>query len=851
MSLPTLLREGFIVPPKGLSKSEKDLLKNTKSIDYITDFISDRTSISFGTKAKIPPKRPGDRVIILKSDTGSGKSTVLPPFLYEQFQERTHRNIAVTQPRVLNAIDITEGLPEHYPYLKLDENLGYQTGDFKRMPKDKGVIFMTTGILLQQMNIMEDEDFMRKYSYILIDEVHDRQLNVDMSLFLLKKFLTRHYENPNCPMLILMSATFDPKTFMDYFGCPKENYIQVVGSTFPIEPHFLKYDSPNYVKTASDIAEKLHIENLADIDDGSEFRDIIIFIAGAAPSKAILEKMHIFNSEILSKSLPEVLKYMENKPPIEKSGGEQKEQLVAKPDNYYIAPIDLSGKSFHQGGIEYQNLFSDINNIKVPIFKITDKGAVDYKTIVRWVSPTRRIIVSTPVAETGVTIETLKYCIDTGVVTAVDFNPDFGARTLLKKNVTQGMAMQRRGRVGRKSPGQWFPCYTEDTYKALPIDQFAEILTSDITNTLLSIFIKETESQVIEEIANLQDLTKQDMDAKELFMTNYLTNQSLYKLTSLKSLNVSTIDFLETPSATSLVYSVEKLHGLGFIDNKYNPTLLGLYANSMRKISMENCRMLLAGYAHGANMLDLITIVAFIETQRMNFMNTYKYKPINAYKKKLSDKEYEFYYKMIIGDEMVEYIFIWELYSEFLDELMASVKKKASKDKPYNFKLDMIEDWCSERKLNYEGLNKVVSTRDEIIESFIASGLNPYWNGMGIEKGQYSLLDMFRNNLDDSVGEIKKIKKCILDGYRFNLATWDDSAKKYILNYRNIPVAIRSNVLSRMGDDSKQTNANYIVLSNIMLRESMKNPGMYAFESTGTVSIMDGYLDVDTKFLMH
>lgn len=841
MSLPTLLRNGFIVPPKGLSKSEKDKLKNTRSIDYIINFISDRTPVASGASAKIPAKKLGDRVIVLKSDTGSGKSTVLAPFLYEQLQERTRKNIAVTQPRVLTAIDISESLPDNYKFLKLDDNLGYLTGDFKRQPLNKGIVFMTVGILMQQMNIMDDEAFLKKYSFILIDEVHERNVDVDIALFHLKKLLALHYKDPNCPMVILMSATFEPKIFMDYFNAPKENFIQVVGSTFPIEPNFLKYDSPNYIKSAYNIAEELHIKNLADIDDDSEFRDIIIFVSGSMPSKEILEQLHLFNANILSKPLPEIHKYLEQKKQNQQTGGGPEQ-------NYYIAPIDLSGVSFYQGGIEYQNLFSNINNISVPIYKITDKGNIDYKSIVRWVKPTRRIIVSTPVAETGVTIETLKYCIDTGYVTAVDFNPDFGVKTILIKNITRGMATQRRGRVGRKSPGFWYPCYTEKTFGMLQEDQFAKILTDDITDVLLGIFIKETDSCIVVEEST--KLTQQEKDSKKLYMTNYLTDNSLYYLKSLKSLNISAIDFLETPSANSLVYSTEKLHGLGLIDNQFNPTLIGMYANRMRKISMENRRMLLAGYSYGANILDLITIVAFIEVERRGTLHR-KYKPINMFKKKLTDKEYEFYYKIIIGDEMVEYLFLWELYSEFLDSMIESIKKKVTNDKPYTFETGKIEEWCEENKLTYKGFNDVAAVRDEIIESFIASGLNPYWNGLGIEKGKYNLLSMFRTNLDECVAEVKKIKKCALDGYRFNLAIWDNSSKKYILNYRNIPIYIRSNVLSRMGDNSVQTNANYLILSNIMLRESFKNKGMYEFESTGSVSIMDGYLDVDTKFLLH
>ena len=242
-NLPTLLRKGYIKPNDKLklSKSTINTISNTRGIDYIINFISDRTPSVAGSNPKIPAKSLGGRVIVLKSDTGSGKSTVLPPFLYEKLQLRTNKNIAVTQPRVLTAIDIAEGLPENYSFLKLDDNLGYTTGDFKRLPLNKGVIFMTVGVLLRSLQESPDEDFMKKYSFILIDEVHDRDLNVDTSIYLLKKLLETNYKNVNCPMIILMSATFDPTIFMDYFGCPDENFIQVIGSTFPIEKNFLKF----------------------------------------------------------------------------------------------------------------------------------------------------------------------------------------------------------------------------------------------------------------------------------------------------------------------------------------------------------------------------------------------------------------------------------------------------------------------------------------------------------------------------------------------------------------------------------------------------------------------------------
>lgn len=843
-NLPTLLRSGYINPnPKlKLSKTAINSIKNMRSIDYIMNHISDMIPISFGLNAKIPAKSLGDRVIVLKSDTGSGKSTVMPPYLYKIFQDRTRKNIAITQPRVLTAIDISENLPENYNFLKMDVNIGYSTGDYKREPKNKGIIFMTSGILMEQLKSTPDIEFIKKYSFILIDEVHDRDLKVDMSLYMLKKFLYNNYKNPECPIIILMSATFDPTIFMDYYKCPDENYIQVIGSTFPIEKHFLKFDSPDFVKYAADKAEEIHISNISDITDGGQFRDIIIFVSGKLMATSILEKLHTFNAKVLSKPFSDVLKYLDNKKRNETKGGDDENK------RYFVAPINLNRNTFQASGVEYQNMFSNINDITFPIYKLDNKGNADLKMIDKWVKPSRRIIVATPIAETGVTIDTLKYCIDTGFLNDVQFNPDFDVKSIIDKQVTKGMATQRKGRVGRKAPGEWYPCYTEKTFNELANDQFAEILRSDITSELLNMFIKETETTIIEnESENRLD---EYLCNNNLFLTNYLSNSNYFQLNQVKKLNIAAIDFLESPSANSLVYSTEKLYGMGFINSKYDITILGMYANSIRKISIECKRMLLAGYSYGANILDLITIISFVTVERKNILHR-KYKPININPKKLTDAEYEFYYKILIGDEFVEYLFIWEMYSEVLDTMMKDIKNKVETGKKYIFNISNIEQWCLDNKLLHDGINKVSLVRDEIIEDLINIGINPYWNGLGIERGSYSLLKLFRENLDECVGEVKKIKQCIVDGFRFNLLIWDNSVKKYILHHRNIPVMVKSNVLSKMGENAVQTNANFIISSNIMLKQAQNNKDVFQFENTGSISIIDSYLDIDLGFLYH
>jgi hypothetical protein len=75
MTLPTLLQTGFVVPPKKATKSEKNRINNITGIDYFINFISDRVPVAGSAPPKIPPKKAGDKVFVLKSGTGSGKST--------------------------------------------------------------------------------------------------------------------------------------------------------------------------------------------------------------------------------------------------------------------------------------------------------------------------------------------------------------------------------------------------------------------------------------------------------------------------------------------------------------------------------------------------------------------------------------------------------------------------------------------------------------------------------------------------------------------------------------------------------------------------------------------------------
>ena len=286
---PTLFTKGYIVPTNA---DEKAKLADITPIDYISNIINKRV-------ANKEPKDIGDRVIVIKAKTASGKSTVIPPRIYADFKENhvlRGRSIACLQPRVMNAATIPEQIIEHNPSLKLGDNIGYQTGQISEKSRG-GIIFMTKEVLLQQLKTMQEDKFMQKYAFIIVDECHERSLSTDLVLYKLKKFLIRNFAKSECPLILLMSATFDAPKFARYFGGDSVAIVEVEGASYPISPHFIEVDSLNVIKTTIDTVIQIHTENESDYVANanlrehklSPIRDILIFIFGAAHGRELAE----------------------------------------------------------------------------------------------------------------------------------------------------------------------------------------------------------------------------------------------------------------------------------------------------------------------------------------------------------------------------------------------------------------------------------------------------------------------------------------------------------------------------------------------------------------------------------
>jgi HrpA-like RNA helicase len=860
MSL-TLLQKGFIVPPKNASDHEKTILSNTIGIDYIIKFLSDR--MYEADEILIPPSRLGDKILLLKSDTGSGKSTVLPAYLYKHFIAEGSGNIYVSQPRVINAIDIATQMPEYNSFLKLDYNIGYTTGLHKRLPLNNGIVYMTTGILLAQIKSLSHAEFTQGVKFIIIDEVHERSIEIDFLLFFIKSLLFYKWGEKTCPMIIIMSATFDENIFIDYFDIPVDNYIEIKGKIFPIELNYSKYDISDFVKYSLYLTEKIHIENLAELENEEVLRDIIIFVENGPTARSIIKLLHEFNATTMDKNNSEedLGKYITNihediispkssdnysyNKRQHTSRGGLKDEGVKINTRHYILPLELTSETFSGSGDEYKLIYSNVKHVRLPIYQTDGSGKISKNAeelvVKKYVTPSRRVIIATNVAETGITINTLKYCIDTGWVFTNSFIGDFGSKILLSTNVTQNMAMQRRGRVGRKGPGVWYGCYTEELFNLFTINKLPDIITNDVSDLLLTVFVKNTSSLISKEENKKNTQNKiYDSFGRLLFHIKYLIADKTdkFKLISYFNINFSTMDYIIMPASSALTYYIEKLYGLGLINSLYKPTIFGFYADKMNKITIEQRRMILSGYSHGANILDLITITAFLFYHRQTFK---KNQIINIFN---TDDSNEFYNRVLFSDNFLQYLFIWDKITTYTKTLYKKFLNKQEYRTVSDFK-----KWCIDNNIIFSGLSRVIKLRNDIIENFIYIGLDPYYNGLNINKKYYNIVNIIRNDINSGTAEIKKIKKCILDGYRFNLLKYNVNKSQYETVHTHVPVSLNNPIICLMGEMAEQKNPNYIISAEIMINKIMKNPGVFEFTSNNVISVLDGYIDIDINFL--
>jgi len=791
-----------------------------------------------------------NRILIVRAETGSGKSTVLPVGIFRIFRDektavrQLYRGPSVicTQPRVLTAVALASEVASERlignsrvrlnPDMDLGKTVGFQTGPVSNRPA-AGLIYATAGFLAAQLRRQTDAEIMEQYRVIIVDEAHERSVDLDVMLMLLRDFFIRNESNARLPFLLLTSATIDTSRYTEYFGIAADNVIEVIGRQYKINTNWPQYGTNNYPDEAAATAVRIHEANANDVPERA---DILIFMPGAAETAMVVAALSKANN-----------KYCGSDVAAEAATEAATEATKHRP--FIILTLNREVVVSQTG--DFALLF-------VPPDQLP------------WVcgrAPARRIVVATTVAETGITIDTLRYVIDCGWNRAPETYHMWNVGGLITRPATRSRVRQRRGRVGRLFEGEFYPLYTENAYKALDDQQLPEVITDGVNKVYLSLVgAQQAQKFALGALPEFraEDIALLDPPPPEAFL---MANTSALMC-----------GFVAADTAI----------GGGASARGYGLTPLGKLAAPLMYTGMEGARVFFGGYAWGAAAADLLTIIAlfgsplkrlYARTKRgttvalpgaaalrvalphffMGRGTIFKSAEggteggIDSTEGGVDSTEggvegrpaepptasEEFYYRarLLIADDFIEGLLLY-------DAFMAQVSAKSD--------LCHTMAWCKKMELDFDMFISIMKRREEICEELVSNGFNIY----RAESRRIRLLPA-----DQFLEGVCALKQCLYEAFRLNVLKYDPTHNVYRTK-QNLKVKVppmfteqaRASLLAGLpAGESEPDRPQWILTDRIVLapapkREEDRGLPLLYLPETNLVSVLDGYVDVDLDF---
>ncbi|CAF0903640.1 unnamed protein product [Brachionus calyciflorus] len=426
-------------------------------------------------------------VIIVRGATGCGKTTQIPQFIFESYLEN-HRgsecNIIVTQPRRISAVSVAERVAFEQCE-DLGDTVGYSVRFESILPRPYGgILFCTVGVLLRKL-----ENGLRGVSHVIVDEIHERDINTDFLLVLLRDMVTIYKDLK----VILMSATIDTTLFQAYFqNCP---IIEVYGQTYPVQEYFLEDTIQMLNFTPSDSTRKKRKDNNDDDEDdedeaATDDQDVDCnSIISPEYSERTRNSMKQLSEKNLSFELIEnLLKYISQ---LNQPGS----VLIFLPGWNLISSLL---KFFQQHPFFGSNQF-----ILLPLHSQIPKED-QYKVFDDAPPGKTKIILSTNIAESSITINDIVYVIDSCKVKQKIFTSRNNMTNYATVWASKSNLQQRKGRAGRVRSGYCFYLISRARFEKLDNHATPEIFRTPLLELALSIKllrlgeIKEFLSRAIE-----------------------------------------------------------------------------------------------------------------------------------------------------------------------------------------------------------------------------------------------------------------------------------------------------------------------------------------------------------------
>ncbi|KAM8960068.1 putative ATP-dependent RNA helicase DHX37 [Pelodytes ibericus] len=458
-------------------------------------------------------------IVVLCGETGSGKTTQVPQFLYEAGYGNESDVIGITEPRRVAAVAMSQrvALEMNLP----DRVVSYQIRYEGNVSDETKIKFMTDGVLLKEIQ----KDFLlHKYKVIIIDEAHERSVYTDILIGLLSRIVPLRKKKGNPLKLVIMSATLRIEDFTEnkrLFSEPPP-VIKVDSRQFPVTVHFNK-------RTPLDDYAGECFRKVCKIHRMLPSGGILVFLTGQGEVHSLCRR--------LRKSFPYCGKNIkeeeeeDSQEAIKKCKKSKQQKHVNLPkidlDNYSAMPLDEGDEDREAGeeeedDAEGSDLDLDLGDegpnedekpdSSLPLFVLPlysllapDKQAKVFR------SPpngTRLCVVATNVAETSLTIPGIKYVVDCGKVKKRFYDKVTGVSSFRVDWISQASANQRAGRAGRTEPGH---CYR--LYSSAVFSDFEEFSLPEITRRPVEDLVLQMKSLNIEKVVNFPFPTPPSSDS--------------------------------------------------------------------------------------------------------------------------------------------------------------------------------------------------------------------------------------------------------------------------------------------------------------------------------------------------
>jgi pre-mRNA-splicing factor ATP-dependent RNA helicase DHX15/PRP43 len=420
--------------------------------------LEDRSKLpAFEAKEHLLQLLDDEDVVIIQGETGSGKTTQIPQFIMNSKWSQGGKLIAVTQPRRIAAISVAKRVAEESDTI-LGEQVGYNIRFEDCTSAHTKLKYLTDGMLIREL---VSDKYLSKYSIIMLDEAHERTLNTDILLAILKNLVNlrngkanvgnshevrkgksdnsgniaeHHHSNETLlnagPLkLVIMSATIEIDRFVNYFN-KQAPVLTIPGRQYPVEIYYSAKPEEDYLNAAVRTSVQIHV------NEGPG--DILIFLTGEEEIEKAVNRISLelgsYETEV---------------------------------DPFVVLPL-------------YGSMSTDSQQ------KVFDRTP-GY----------RKIVISTNIAETSVTIDGIVFVVDCGLSKQKVYNPRMKYESLLVAPISQASAKQRAGRAGRTAPGKCFRLFTERSYDLeLKSYSIPEILRSELSSTILNLKLLGVENIV-------------------------------------------------------------------------------------------------------------------------------------------------------------------------------------------------------------------------------------------------------------------------------------------------------------------------------------------------------------------